>query len=589
MKEFRTHAPYIALFAIFLVAFFWGLSTGILGHDYFYFFPKLLDGKWHFLRQGLSMFYYTPHMCGGFPEYANPQSMYYSLPQLLTLFLDVWLAVKLTIIISMAIAYVGWYRFGKDFIALNTYWSHLFALVISAHGYHFMHMIPGHVVFHSMPMLGWFLWLLFDRRNHNTKNLLVKGAWFALATAYVLYSGGYMVGVMGAFAVLALLPYELILHARNLKNRMLILVKNVSACMLGALMISASKLVATFSFLEHFPRHVPFERLWDDTHIIVYIVRALFAIPQVDDLYWEFGMGDWGAFHEYSMLVSPLVPLGLLCGLWVLWIKRDALLQHTYRSVAALVVSVALLIYLMQLMQGYGWLVTPMENWPIFTGLHVNMRWLYAFSFPLIALGIWCLQTVVHTCSKRIDVWLTIAGGVITIVVFVGAHYEILHLNTLPRTLPYSEIRAALDAEEGYMELDVEEAFDMRGLGHSGFIPLIFGGNHVYCHEPMLLGTSSLPDTIRVAPIMDEQDGYLNMYNPACMVYPKENNCEPGDRIRVEDSANAEAFRTGGDVTWKMSTLQHVSNWLSVLTFFAALATVIRTLALQRRRVRSKS
>lgn len=556
---------------MFLVTFFWGLSVGILGHDYFYFFPKLLDGKWHFMRQGMAMFYYTPHMCGGFPEFANPQSMYYSLQQLLVLFLDMWLAVRLTILISMLIAYVGWYRVGRDLIKLHMHWAHLLALIITAHGYHFMHMIPGHIVFHSMPIIGWLLWMLFDRRDHTSKQLIVKGAWFALATAYILYSGGYMVAVMAAFAVIVLLPFELILHMKTFGSRMKILLKHVCACAIGGALINASKLVATFSFIRYFPREVPFERLWDDTNILVYIWRALFALPQNDDLYWEFGMGKWGAFHEYSFLVSPVVLIGLLCGVYLLWKNRSSLLQHKAHVTMMLMVSAVLMLLLMQLMQGFGWMVTPLEQLPIFRGLHVNMRWLYAFSFLPIMVSVWCLQRCVRAWS------MAILGGIITIVAFVGGYYGILHQNTLPRTLPYDEIIAALDTQEDYIDLDVEEAFDMRGMGHSGFIPLIFGGNHIYCHEPMLLGSSHLPDTIRVAPIMDEQDGYLNMYHPACMVYPEENNCESGDRILASDAENAELFRTGEKTTWKMSTLQHISNWISVLALLASVIIILRT------------
>ena len=565
----RKHLPYIVLLGLFLVAFFWGLSAGILGHDYFYFFPKLLDGKWHFMRQGLSMFYYTPHMCGGFPEYANPQSMYYSLQQLLVLFMDMWLAVRLTMLTSMLIAYVGWYRVGKDLIRLNMHWAHLLALVITAHGYHFMHMIPGHIVFHSMPIIGWLLWMLLDRRDQTVKGLITKGAWFALATAYILYSGGYMVAVMAMFAVLTLLPYELILHAASLRSRLRILLKNVLACAIGGSLINASKLVATFSFIRYFPREVPFERLWDDTNILVYIFRALFALPQNDDLYWEFGMGKWGAFHEYSLLVSPVILIGLACGVYLLWKKRSAVLQHKYQLMIILMVSFVLLIFLMQLMQGFGWMVTPLESLPIFKGLHVNMRWLYAFSFLPILTGVWCLQ------ECRFPSWTIKVGGVITIVAFVGGYYGILHQNTLPRTLPYDEIIAALDSQENYMDLNVEEAFDMRGMGHSGFIPLIFGGNHIYCSEPMLLGSSNLPDTIAVAPVMHERDGFLNMYNPACMVYPEANDCESGDRILASDSENAERFRTGKATTWKMSGLQHFSNWISVLSLIGSVILII--------------
>lgn len=252
MRLSKQHLPYLALLSAFLVVFFWFLNAGFLGHDYFYFFPKLLDGKWHFARQGLRMFWYTAHFCGGFPEFANPQSMYYSLPQILVFFFDMWSAVQLTLLISMLIGYAGWYCVGRDLIRLHIHWAHVLALIISAHGFHFMHMVPGHVPFHSMPLIGWLLWLILDRKNRSIHGLLIKAAWFALATAYILYSGGYMVFVMLLFALLTLVPFELLLSTTP-RQRLATLCKNSMTCAVGAIGISASKLVATLSFFAIFP------------------------------------------------------------------------------------------------------------------------------------------------------------------------------------------------------------------------------------------------------------------------------------------------------------------------------------------------
>ena len=569
----RRHLPYLALLVAFLCAFLWGLSQGMLGHDYFYFFPKLLDGKWHFLRQGMSLFAYTPHFCGGFPEYANPQSMYYSLQQVLVLFLDLWLAMQITIITSMLIGYIGWYRFGRDLVRLSLPWAHVLALIITAHGFHFMHMIPGHIVFHSMPIIGWLLWMLFDRRNLSRTQLIHKAAWFALATGYILYSGGYMVVVMTAFAVLAFLPFEILLRP-SIGKRVQTLLRNAITCGIGALLIAGSTLVATFSFLEHFPREMPFERFADGASVLLFLTRALFFLPQHNDLFWEFGMPEWGAIHEYSFLISPVVLVGLLCGIGLLVTRHRTLLQRPVRTALIVLAFLVLHTFLLQLMRGHGWLVTPLETLPVFSGLHVNMRWLYAFSFPLISLSVWCLAEALPERLQRYSLPLSITCSIMTIGAFLFGYAGLLQTESLPRTMPYNVILEALEEQEGYMEKDVEEAFDMRGLGHSGFIPLIFAGNHIYCSEPMLLGSSTLPDTITVAPVMQEIDGVLNMYNPACMVYPEENDCQPGDRIALEDAENLERFRRGQKTTWKVSLSQTIAHWVSLLTLFGSLFIV---------------
>ena len=66
----------------------------------------------------------------------------------------------------------------------------------------------------------------------------------------------------------------------------------------------------------------------------------------------------------------------------------------------------------------------------------------------------------------------------------------------------------------------------------------------------------------------------FNMYHPACMQYPKENNCRPGDRIHVNDADNWERFRMGEKTTWKVSL---------IFTLIAAVLWIAGTVFIQKR------
>lgn len=552
------------LFAAFLGMFFWFLNDGLLGHDYYYFFPKLLDGKWHFLRQGFSPFYYSVHECGGFPEYANPQALFYSLPQFLVLSgIDIWHSVQLTILVSMGIGYIGWYRFGNDIVRLNTAWSHVLALIVSAHGFHFMHMIPGHVPFHSMPLIGWLLWLLLNTTQTPKK----RSAWFALATAYILYSGGYMVFVMLLFALLAIVPFDLLLSPKPMK-RAVYLLAHGSVCGAYALMIAASKLVATFSFLRYFPRELPFERLYDDTSIFVYVFRALFGFPQTNALFTEFGMPQTGAVHEYSLMVSPIVLVGLLCGVYMLWKHYSIIANHPVRSVLLAGVFTLELVFFAQLARGFGTLVTPLETLPIFSGLHVNMRYLYAYSFLLISVSLWVLARLFpQTVSTYI-------AGTLTVAAFFFGYKGLLNTDSLPRIMDYSATKTALESFPNYLDAPVTDAIKIGDTIPGTFLPFVEGSTVIDCMEPMLLGSSSLPDTVQVGSVSEADGETFNLYNPACMIYPMQNNCAPGDRIALDDNENFAAFTAGEKTTWKQSLWQNVANWLSLLTLVEVLIAV---------------
>lgn len=570
------HSPFLVLLVLFVGIFLWGLSVGMLGHDYFYFFPKLLDGKWHFLRQGFAAFEYTAHFCGGFPEYANPQSLYYSLPQALSLFLDLWVAARISIVLMIIAGYAGWYRFGRDVITLTAPWSHVFALVIAAHGFHFLHQLAGHIVFHTMPLIGWMLWILFAPGKDSLKTLLLRASVFALLSALIMHSGGYMVMIMLGFAVLSFLPFLLGLSALTALEKLQVYGLRLIICGISAMIICSSKIVAVLSFVRYFPRELPPEPFPAEVSTLAYIAQAFWHPFQSDDLYWKYGMPNWGAVHEYSMFISPITVLGLVLGIFLLWRSRTILRSKIGISGMLLCVTVIMVICIVQLTQSHGVIFTFLKPLPVMKALHVNMRYLYAFSFPLIALALWCTQRfVADSRFAKQSTYLAFTAGVITLVAFPVAYWSLLHGETLPRTMPYDVIQSALRENPNYLSHDVQFAYDMRGLGHSGFVPLLQAGNHIYCSEPMLLGSSSLPHTLLVGPVAQIHDDAYNLYNPACMVYPEENTCEPGDRIQSNDKKNFGAFVSGEATDWKVSTIQSVADVLSLFMLISSIIAAI--------------
>ena len=67
-----------------------------IGHDYSYFFPYLLSGHYWFLNNGFDIPWFTPALCGGIPHFPNPQSLYYSAPQLFLHLVDPLGSIVLT-------------------------------------------------------------------------------------------------------------------------------------------------------------------------------------------------------------------------------------------------------------------------------------------------------------------------------------------------------------------------------------------------------------------------------------------------------------------------------------------------------------
>jgi hypothetical protein len=127
----------------------------MMGNDYRYFLPYLLSGvQWISQNGWLTIPYFTPDYCGGIPWLANPNSIFYSLPQFLTLLGNPVTAVNWTAIIFATIGAAAsyglfrrcfggsWQAAGLVFVLfqLNTFL--LFRIAVGHLPYHIFGLIP---------------------------------------------------------------------------------------------------------------------------------------------------------------------------------------------------------------------------------------------------------------------------------------------------------------------------------------------------------------------------------------------------------------------------------------------------------------
>ena len=68
---------------------------GLVGHDYQQFIPNFMFGKIWFQKNFLSVPWFSPSFCCGIPFFADPQTMYYSMPQIIYLIFDPILSLKI--------------------------------------------------------------------------------------------------------------------------------------------------------------------------------------------------------------------------------------------------------------------------------------------------------------------------------------------------------------------------------------------------------------------------------------------------------------------------------------------------------------
>src|SRR3989338_4937344 len=100
-------------------------TGGLLGHDYSHYFSRLLIGADHFLKNGFKVPYYTPYLCGGIPFHADPQQIFFSLPQFLAFLMEILPATYISFAVFYTLGYWGMWKLSHRIFIFSNAISHL--------------------------------------------------------------------------------------------------------------------------------------------------------------------------------------------------------------------------------------------------------------------------------------------------------------------------------------------------------------------------------------------------------------------------------------------------------------------------------
>ena len=540
---------WLAVLVSVLAVYFYQLQIHYpkIGHDHSYFISYLLAGRAHFLQQGLFPFRFTPYFSGGMVVFGNPQGMFYSPLQLLSLLLDPWLSIRLCIAASLGAGYIGWYKFGREVLILNSEWSNTLATVVITSGFFLMHMVAGHMTFLYFPLIGIFAWKTFRKSSSSHAHIIKDSIFISLLAGLILYSGGYVVLFFAAIVLSLIIPFAAILHPSNEYIRLLF--TRVFWFFIGSLLLCISKIVAVFSFMQNVPRIRGLEDMGTFSTVSMYIVKSLWSFPQTPDLFMNL---PWG-MHEKSTFISPFALLGLL---FLPYILLRFWREFSKRRFSLLILWSAFTLYVLhQFVQGHGLIVSRLWKIPPFYSMHVPTRFMYILSLFVIIASVYALGRV---CSiqKKYSFPAAAFVSLCTVAVFFLAYSP----TTIQKSSPvynYDFVKKQLDSN--YAPVTPKRYKDPANMMN--------GDAWLTRHEPLFdtsrnYGSRKMP-TRRPSII---KNGVFNMRNPACYQYPAENNCSPGDYISNNDKENFINFLESKPVTWRISIVQKIADTVSLGT-----------------------
>ena len=154
-------------------------------------FSRLTFGKIWFLKNGLTIPWFTPHICCGAPYYANPQSEFYSPIQFLFLFLKPLTTIKVIFFTYSLLSYFGSYLLLKNIFKLSKNASLIGSTIFLFNHYFAFHYLSGHIgwgLFSLIPIFFYVAAMSFNSTNKQHSLFLIISS--AIIFAIMMHSGG---------------------------------------------------------------------------------------------------------------------------------------------------------------------------------------------------------------------------------------------------------------------------------------------------------------------------------------------------------------------------------------------------------------
>ena len=557
-------SPHVFFILVILISLFiLNIKYPLVGSDYGYFIPKLLDSHLFYQKNGLGIQWWTPSFGGGLPSYPNPQQIQFSMPQFLLFFSDPWISINLSIII---ITGIGFY---SSFFLLKRLNFHkeeatFGAVLFSTTGFFIQHLSAGHLGFLVFPLLPLILLLLINEKLP----LLIASAGIGLIFTFILHSAGFFLIVVFFLSV----PTSIIL-IRLLSGKIkpdfprLFYVSSIGLFM--GILISLSKLTAVLSFMRYFPRYI------EDTYksgffeatsgffcqLFITPIAALFKNFNITEFFQnligtESGLGLW----EFDTGLSPAVLIILLLYIFLNARPKFPVLKiKSFQKTIQYFILFILCWASFELTIAKGFLYKMMKIIPFMKSLHVNIRFASVFIFPIIILTLYLYKKVNKRLTKhfsKLNLSLTLS---IVALIFFTQYANVIsdHGYVVHNSKQYKNIWKSISRSPGSFE--VKYILPVRDS-------LVFytRSSNLYIIEPIFgYKLQNFKPEVTMGSVRHINNNFYNITNPASLVFPEENNLKKFQRISVSDEKNLKKFITYNKPEWKISKIQKISNRIS--------------------------
>jgi len=585
---------FLALFLLIIITHqfifqkFFPSPRGLVGHDYEIFIPNFIFGKIWFQNNFLSLPWFTPSFCCGIPFFADPQSMYYSLQQIIFLIFNPTISLKIVFFLLSIFSYVGMYLLVRKNFKFNIYVSLLCASLFLFNGFFVYRAIAGHAAYLSYIFIPFYCFFLIKSLEKKlNKSGFIYLILSAIFFANFFHSGsGPIILIIFSSIVCVLLLYS------HLQNSFKILLRFIQSLFFGTL-ISLSKITASLFFLKNFPRHYPATEFDSFFSFIKTIFLSFFLNP--DQNYFNDSVKSMFPFgvHEMEYSVS-IVPILLV---FFIFFMDKKLLKLNYLNIRFLLFI--FLIFSIPVLLNVNFLnqFSIIAKIPILNSTWVQFRWMAIYILPIIIISGLIIENLKFNfkIKKYLAVILIFILLIQNLIKDNSWHFDDLRYSMnnamdfsmkMKKGIVPSIIGSAILFDESgspkkinnkndtfffsYSPLMCYQAIFGYGLEKLNVTKIILNNKTIFQDQSYLLYSDKF----------DIKNDHFMFFKPSCFLFPKENNCLPGDTFKVSEKAELNKFTNYKKFKFKQNSVQILSNYISFLTFIGCLLYLLYFLSL---------
>lgn len=559
-----------------------------LGHDYSLVIPHLLFGKIWFLKNYLSIPWFSPSFCCGIPFYADPQTMYYSIQQILFIFFSPLMAIKITYLTYSLISFFGMYLLMLRSFKVNSYIALITAALFLFNGFFNYRMIIGHFSFLAFAAIP--IYCHFLIKSYELREIKLKKFYYIILSS-LIYAHFIHSGASSMIVVISLSIFFIILFYIYINKELKIIINLAISTIIG-LIISSSKIFASFKLINNFPRKydaLTFDSTWD---FFMNTFKSIFFYPDID----KFNSSSLNVItkqieiHEIEFGIT-ILPLVILLIYILNFDQKKFKFNINFEKKLSIFFMILIIIFIYLINISDNYIGVFLRNLPIISSTWIHFRLIAIYIIPIIIISGFMLSRL-NLKSKYLNIFTFFC----LIIVFSQNYFynKNFYHN---QTYNPKNIENFNKQKPNYENIKIDEVLIVLDKNKKPIITdqrndmFIYNFSTLFCYNPIFgynlekLKFNKI-NFNQIQKINEDMFAYkglpqiingehLNFFNPSCYIFPEENNCEPGDLFKKNDIKNLQKFLNYKNFDFKISYQQIIFNYLSFFTFIISIIFLI--------------